>query len=85
MALLNEAGFDSDCPVTYSLVRENLDELTGGWEKYAVYLDENDELRVTVDNSYYEGGVVNLKLKAITAFNDPVYLDIAITEDVNGI
>ena len=75
--------FLKDCPVVYSIVDSSYNDLLN-WQKYTLYLDENNSGKVTVDNSYYEGGNIDFYVKALTEFNNPIYRLIRITEDTSA-
>jgi hypothetical protein len=69
--------------VVYTIVDASYNDLLN-WQKYAVYLDDTNSGKLTVDNAYYEGGNQNFHVKALTGFNTPVYRLIAITEDTGA-
>ena len=78
-----DAEFHKDCPIVWSVVDKDKNDLLN-WQKYAVYLDTKNNDKVTVDNAYYIGGNIDFYVKALTAFNNPVYRLIRITEDLTG-
>lgn len=68
-----------NCPVEYSIVKDDDESspLDGGLEK--IFTVSNDNV-IVVNQETYDGKDVNLKIKARTGFDEPVYQKLAVTQ-----
>ena len=65
------------CPVEFSLVDKDLNPLGGA---VANMVKINSKGWIEVDQSLYTGGFIDIKVKAISPFKDPVYKDVSIQQ-----